>query len=134
VRRVDLGTGNNAIRRIDAGTSAISTVAGNGTRGFNATSGAATSVLLNQPRGIALEGDDVLYVADTSNHRIRKVDLIAGTLSTVAGSSRGFTGDGGPARLARFYQPRGLTVTPAGDLLVADTFNSRLRRIADLTP
>jgi sugar lactone lactonase YvrE len=125
-------TGNNAVRRIDEGTGGISTVAGNGVRGFNGTSGDATAIQLNQPRGIALEGDDLLYVADSNNHRIRKIDLVAGTLSTIAGASRGFAGDGGPARLARFYQPRGLTVTPEGDLLVADTFNSRLRRITHI--
>ena len=127
-------TGNSAVRRIDGGTGLISTVAGNGVRGFNGTSGAATSIQLNQPRGLALEGDEVLYVADSNNHRIRRVDLVAQTLSTVAGTTRGFAGDGGPARLAKFYQPRGLTVTPEGDLLVADTFNSRLRRIEHVVP
>jgi trimeric autotransporter adhesin len=127
-------TGNSAVRRIDAGTGSISTVAGTGVRGFNGNTGAATSIQLDQPRGLALDGDDVLYVADSNNQRIRKVDLVAQMLSTVAGTTRGFAGDGGPARLAKFYQPRGLTVTPEGDLLVADTFNSRLRRIEHVVP
>lgn len=127
-------TANNAVRRIDAVTGVISTVAGTGVRGYNGAAGPATLVHLNQPRGIALEGDGVLYVADSNNHRVRRVDLVTQTLTTVAGSTRGFTGDGGPARLAKFYQPRGLTVTPEGDLLVADTFNSRVRRIEHTAP
>lgn len=127
-------TGNSAVRRIDGDTGVISTVAGTGVRGFNGTTGAATSMQLNQPRGLALEGDDVLYVADTNNHKIRRVDLVTQTLSTVAGTSRGYAGDGGPARFAKFYQPRGLTVTPEGDLLVADTFNSSVRRIEHVEP
>jgi sugar lactone lactonase YvrE len=123
-------SGNNAVRRIDAATGVISTVAGTGVQGYNGTTGAATTIQLNQPRGIALEGDGVLYVADTGNHRVRKVVLATGALTTVAGSTRGYAGDGGPAGAARFNNPRGLTVAPDGGLLVADTFNSRLRRIS----
>ena len=127
-------TGNSVVRRIDAGTRLISTIAGNGDAGFNRAAGSAVLVQLNHPRGIALDGDDVLYVADSDNHRIRRIDLVARRLSTVAGTTRGFAGDSGPARLAKLYQPRGLSVTPEGDLLVADTFNSRLRRIENVDP
>jgi DNA-binding beta-propeller fold protein YncE len=71
----------------------------------------------------------VLYVADSGNHRIRRVDLATGTIRTVAGSTMGFSGDGGPASAARFNNPRGLTVDSAGRLIIADTFNSVVRVI-----
>lgn len=121
---------NHAIRRIDAATGAVTTVAGTGARGFNGTSGIATRIKLNQPRGIALDGDSTLFVADSNNERIRRVDLTTGALTTVAGSIQGCAGDGGAASGAVFYQPRGLTVDYNGDLIVADTFNSMLRVIA----
>lgn len=118
---------NHAIRRVDAVTGEVTTVAGTGFRGFNGTSGPGTSVLLNQPRGIALEGDGVLFVADSNNQRIRRVDLVTGYLTTVAGSGKGCTGNGGAAINAKFYQPRGLTVDFQGNLIIADTLNSQLR-------
>ena len=113
-------TDNSAIRYIDAISHQVSTVVGGG---------------LATPRGIALEGDDTLYIADSNHQQVKKVDLLTGTVSTIAGSSQGFAGNGGPAVAAKFYQPRGLTVAPSGDLLVADTFNDQLRVItAGSTP
>lgn len=124
-------TENHAIRRIDAATGLVTTVAGTGVRGYNGSAGTATTLRLNNPRGIALDGDGLLYIADTGNNRIRQVDLATGYLTTVAGTgAQGFSGDGGPAISARFYQVRGLTVDGSGNLLVADSFNSVLRRIA----
>lgn len=120
---------NHAIRRIDAGTGIVSTVAGTGVRGFSGDEGTATSAMLNQPRGIALEGDRLLFVADSNNQRVRRLDLVAGTIDTVAGSSKGYEGDGGPAAKAKLFQPRGLTVTPDGELIIADTLNSVLRLV-----
>lgn len=108
-------TGNSAIRRIDAGTKQVTTVARAG---------------LDSPRGIALEGSTILYIADSNHHQVKKVNLSTGAITVVAGSVRGFAGDGGPASAAKFYQPRGLTVTPGGDLLVADTFNDEIRLIS----
>jgi sugar lactone lactonase YvrE len=118
---------NSAIRRIDPATHVVSTVAGTGVGGYNGASGQAVRMQLNQPRGIALEGDNGLYIADSNNQRIRRLNLTSGQLTTVAGTTRGYSGDGGPAGSARLYQPRGLTVTPAGDLIIADTLNSVLR-------
>lgn len=121
--------GNSVVRRIDAVTGTISTVVGTGVAGSSGEGGPATQARLNQPRGIALEGDSTLYVADTNNHQVRRVDLATGTINLVAGSMRGFGGDGGPAGRAKLCLPRGLTAMPDGDLLVADTCNNRLRRI-----
>jgi hypothetical protein len=122
-------TDNSVIRRVDAVKKTVSTVAGTGSMGNGGTSGQATSFALATPRGLALEGDNTLYIADSNNQRIRKVNLGTGKLTTVAGSTRGFAGDGGPASGALFYQPRGLTVTPNGSLIVADTFNDEVRII-----
>ena len=121
---------NHAIRRIDARTHVVSTVAGTGVRGFNGASGPGVTVRLNQPRGIALDGDGWLYIADSNNQRIRLLNLSTDRLTTVAGVGKGYAGDGGPAGNAKFYQPRGLTVEPNGDLVIADTLNSVLRLIS----
>jgi DNA-binding beta-propeller fold protein YncE len=120
---------NNAVRRIDAGSGVITTVAGTGVEGLSGDGGRATSARLDHPRGVELEGASTLYVADSNNHRVRRVDLATGTIHSLAGTVRGFAGDGGPAREARLYQPRGLTLLSGGRLLVADTFNNRLRVI-----
>jgi sugar lactone lactonase YvrE len=120
---------NNVVRRVDASTGVIRTIAGRGERGSSGDGGPATDARLNRPRGLALQGDNVLYVADSNNHRVRRVDLQAHTIHRVAGTTRGFSGDGGPAGDARLDQPRGLTLLSGGRLLVADTFNNRLRVI-----
>ncbi len=122
-------THNCAVRRVDAKTQVITTVAGTGLPGLSGDGGPATSAQLDNPRGLALFGDTVLYVADSNNARVRKIDLITGSIAAIAGTVQGDAGDGGPAGLSQLTQPRGLSVTPEGDLLVADTFNSRLRRI-----
>src|SRR5439155_4503920 len=70
-----------------------------------------------------------LYIADKVNARIRKVTS-GGTISTYAGSgSRGFLGDGGPATAARFQEPSGVALDPAGNLYIADTYNNRIRKV-----
>ena len=122
-------THNCAVRRVDAKTQVITTVAGTGVPGLSGDGGPATSAQLDNPRGLALFGDTVLYVADSNNARVRKIDLVTGSIAAIAGTVQGDAGDGGPAGLSQLTQPRGLSVTPEGDLLVADTFNSRLRRI-----
>jgi len=125
-------TKNSVIRRIDASTHKIRTVAGVGrTAGQRGDGGPATSALLNHPRGVALDGNKTLYVADSDNHRVRKVNLRTGIITRVAGTgTAGYTGDGGHAASARLDQPRGLTVTPKGNLLIAEVGNSVIRRVA----
>lgn len=127
-------TQNSAIRRI--GTDGIiTTIAGTGAvAGNSGDGGPGTDALLDSPRGVALDGDDLLYIADSNNHRVRVLDLATGVLDAVAGTERGEGGDGGPAGEAAFTQPRGLTVMPDGDVLVADTFNNRLRLISNPAP
>ena len=119
---------NNRIRKVDA-AGVISTVAGDGTRGYDGDGGAAVAAQLNLPWGVALDGAGNLYIADTSNHRIRKVDA-AGVISTVAGDGTfGFGGDGGPAVAAQLYLPTGVALDGSGNLYIADANNARIRKV-----
>ena len=79
---------NHIVRRVAAHDGTITTIAGNGTRGFAGDGGQATSAQLNRPHSIALDGQRNLYIADIGNHRIRRVDLVAGTIKTIAGNGQ----------------------------------------------
>jgi sugar lactone lactonase YvrE len=177
---------NHIVRRVDRETNTITTVGGNGQRGYSGDGGLATEAMLNQPHSIALDENDGLYIADIGNHRIRRInlrtgiiesiagnaerklprdgqpargnpilgpralcidgtdlwialreghsiwrmDLKAGTLHHIAGTGKaGFTGDGGPARIAQFNGPKGIAAGPRESLFVADTENNAIRRI-----
>jgi sugar lactone lactonase YvrE len=107
----------------------ISTVAGNGTGGFSGDNGLATYASLNFPFGIAIDGQDNIFIADNNNYRIRKVDT-NGFIITVAGTnSGGFSGDGNSATTARLNSPHGVCVDGAGNYFIADTFNYRIRKV-----
>ena len=120
--------GNARVRRVDlAGT--ITTIAGNGTRGYSGDGGPATAAQLSRPRGVTLDSAGNLYIADDGNARVRRVDL-AGTITTIAGNgTRGYAGDGGPAIEAQLAIPAGLTVDRTGNLLIADSGSHRVRRV-----
>lgn len=178
---------NHVVRRIDAKTSVISTVAGTGERGFGGDKGPARRALLDRPHSIEFDGQGRLLICDIGNHRVRRVDLKTGIIETwlgtgerklmsdgaplnqtpvfgpraiemgadrslylllregnaifrideksqrfvhVAGSGeRGYSGDGGPAKAARFDGPKGLARDPDGGLFVADTENHVIRHI-----
>jgi uncharacterized protein (TIGR03437 family) len=109
----------------------ITTIAGTGTAGFSGDGGAAASAQLGvAPGGLTVDGGGNLYIADTSNNRIRKVSL-GGTITTVAGSGvAGFSGNGGPAAVAQLNQPQGVAVDVLGNLYIADTNNNRIRKIS----
>jgi sugar lactone lactonase YvrE len=124
---------NHRLRRIDP-SGVVTTVAGTGTAAFAGDGGPARSAQLNHPRGVAVDGRGNVFVADSMNHRIRMIDP-AGVISTVAGCGRqGFGGDGGPATGARLFEPRGVAVSTAGHLFVADTYNDRIRGVEDPRP
>jgi sugar lactone lactonase YvrE len=123
-------TFNNRIRRADFFNGKVETVAGNGSAGYGGDGGPATEAALNRPRDVEIGPDGRLYIADTNNHRVRVVDLRAGTIETVAGNGQaGFTGEGGPATQASLKRPFGIAFDGAGNLYVADTLNNRIRRI-----
>ena len=121
---------NAVVRRIDATTSIITTVAGNGTNGFSGDGGPATSAELNEPVALAIDGQGNIFISDSSNHRIRRVDATTGKISTVAGNGTGgFSQDGIAATSSELYFPLGIAVDSAGNLWIADNANNRVRRV-----
>jgi cysteine-rich repeat protein len=119
--------GNHRVRRVDV-NGIISTVAGTGTAGYNGDGMSATSSQLDSPDGVAVDGVGNVYIADSANHRIRRVDS-NGEISTVVGTgTRGFDGDGGPARSSMLADPASVSVDGLGNLYTADN-NNRLRRV-----
>ncbi len=119
---------NHRVRKVTT-DGKISTIAGNGTAGPKGDSGPALSVQLNYPRDVAVDAEGAVYIADSENHRVRKVTA-DGRISTVAGTGvKGFLGDGGPATAARLDRPFGVAVDSAGVLYIADYNNNRIRRV-----
>jgi sugar lactone lactonase YvrE len=122
-------TWNNRVRRVDAVTGVISTLAGNDDAGFAEDGGFASEAQLNTPLGLAVDAAGNLYLADAGNNRIRRVDQ-AGFITTVAGNGRpDFTGDGGPALDAALNDPFGVALDADGNLYLSDRANNRLRRV-----
>src|SRR3954453_9471281 len=108
----------------------ITTAAGNGAAALSGDEGPATSASLNRPQGVVAAPGGGYYVADNFNHVVRKIDP-DGTIHRFAGNGTpGLSGDGGPATAAQLNYPRGLAVLSDGSLLIADTNNSRIRRVA----
>ncbi|MDA2933392.1 IPT/TIG domain-containing protein [Acidobacteria bacterium AH-259-D05] len=121
---------NDRIRRVDAVTGVITTMAGTGEETFSGEGGPATAAALNEPSGVVLDSAGNLFIADTLNHRIRRVDAVTGVMTTMAGTGEEtFSGEGGPATTAALKEPFGVAVDEAGNLFIADTFNHRIRRV-----
>ncbi|HEY2158958.1 MAG TPA: hypothetical protein VGH33_25230 [Isosphaeraceae bacterium] len=105
-------------------------VAGTGRAGDSGDGGPAQSAGLNQPFDVAYDAKGNLFLSDTGNHRVRRIDLRSGTITTVAGTGKkGFGGDGGPATDALLDEPYGLAVDERGNLYFADRLNRRIRTI-----
>ncbi len=121
--------GNFVIRKVDGVTGDISTIAGGGTP-QTGDGGPATVAWLNEPQTMAVDSSGNVYIADTKNHRIRKVDWATGDISTIAGTGVPFFGgDGGPATSAQIKGPRGIVFDSVGNLIFADSDNKRIRMI-----
>jgi len=125
-------SGNARIRRVSL-SGIITTVAGNGIPGFSGDGGPATSAQLDGTEAVAVDADGNIFIADSYNLRVRKVSP-RGIITTVAGpgnqSSSGSSGDGGPATNAQLNGPEGVAVDRAGNLFIADTGNSRVRKVS----
>jgi DNA-binding beta-propeller fold protein YncE len=119
------------VRRVDAATGLISTVAGDGTEYRYQGVPNEFSTGLARPASIALAADGTLYITDSDNHLIRKWNPRSKIITAVAGTGAAqFTGDGGPAASCSLNYPFGVAVDPSGNLYIADTFNHRIRMVA----
>jgi sugar lactone lactonase YvrE len=134
---VDTGTGllvSDAERRVvfRVNHGRAEPVAGNGGVGYVGDGGPARSARLGYPQGLAVDAGGNVYVADSQQNRVRRIDAQTGIIRTVGGDGRAaFDGDGGPGRRAALNSPSGVCVDRSGVLYVADTGNNRIRKIAD---
>lgn len=121
---------NNVIRKIDVHTNTIKTVAGCGRCGAFGDGGPALLAALNKPEGVYVDAAENLYIADTYNQRIRKVDASTGIIETIAGCGEiGYNGDALPARDAMLHEPAGVVADAFGNVYFNDYRNDRVRRI-----
>ncbi len=126
--------GNNRVREVVAATGVITTVAGSGIGGYGGDGGAATAAMIKNPQGLALDGARNLYIADNGNNRVRRVAASGGVIATVAGNGlAGYGGDGGPATAATLNAPVGLALDAAGNLLIGDGANNRVRALVAIS-
>jgi sugar lactone lactonase YvrE len=125
---------NHRIREVSSATGTIATIAGTGAPGFSGDGGPAKSAQLDRPTALAFDFAGNLYLADTNNHRVRRIAVANGAIATVAGNGiEAFTGDNGPATAASIDSPNGLALDSSGNLYIADTHNGRLREVAAAT-
>ncbi len=119
---------NHRVRRVDT-RGIITTFAGSASGGYSGDGGPASSATLAFPTGVTVDASGRVLIADSGNNVIRRVDT-SGVISTVAGSgTAGFGGDGGPALRAQLNNPSGVVVDGAGDIIIADSSNRRVRRV-----
>jgi streptogramin lyase len=123
---------NYCIRRVDAATGVIATIAGTGKSGFSGDGGHALEAMLREPNGIALDAKGaMLYIADVADQRVRFVDLATGRIETFSGTGRKErTGDGGPASSASLLGPRAVHVHSNGDVYLCEREGNSIRRVA----
>jgi len=122
--------GNQRIRRLDLTTKKMTTIAGNGQRGYTGDGGPATAATLAEPHEILFDAAGDLYIAERDNHVIRKVNMKTEIISTVAGTGEaGFSGDRGPAVRAQLRQPHSIFLDRDGTMLICDIGNHRIRRL-----
>src|SRR5881394_3160069 len=121
-------TFNHRIRRVDARSGGITTVAGNGEPGYSGDGGPARRASLNEPYGIAIDRAGNIFVADRLNRRVRRIDAANGTITTLAGTGEAaYSGDGGPAARAGLAEPNGLALdAEERHLYIADVADHRV--------
>ena len=125
---------NHRVRRVDAATGVMTTVAGLGKPRYSGDGGLAVEAGLNEPAALALSDDGILYIADQSNHCIRAVDLATGLIRTVAGTgTAAYNGEGMAATETGLSGPSGLALASDGTLFIADSFNGRIRAVDPAT-
>ena len=122
---------NQRVRRLDLRTRRLTTIAGNGERGYRGDGGAAVDSALNMPHELRFDGRGDLFVVERDSHVVRKIDMRTRVIITVAGTGTpGFSGDGGPATAAQLRQPHSIALDPTRRyLLICDIGNHRIRRV-----
>ena len=131
--------GHNRIRRVNVSTGTITTVAGTGIEGYSGDGGPATQATLDTPFGVVADANDNIYIADSYNLVVRRVDAGTGIITTYAGNGTacipqiGPCGDGGPATSGQMTQPTSVTVDGPGNLFITDFFGQRVRRVDVVT-
>jgi len=124
---------NDRIRRVDAATGVVTTIAGAGDGGFGGDGGPAVEALLYTPSAAVVAPNGDIYIADTLNYRIRRIDHATGLIDTIAGDGTPGegegVGDGGPAAAAHLDMPSDVVVAPNGDLYIADMHHNRVRKV-----
>ncbi|MSQ07529.1 MAG: hypothetical protein EXR54_02950 [Dehalococcoidia bacterium] len=121
---------DHRIRRMDARTGIITTVAGTGAAGYAGDGGPALRATFNMPYALTVDANGDIYVAERRNCTVRKVDGKTGVASTVAGTGvLGYSGDGGPGNLAQMREPNDVWLDGKGGLLIADIQDQRIRRV-----
>jgi sugar lactone lactonase YvrE len=127
-------TDGNRVRAVDALTGIIGTLAGTGAVGFSGDGGPAASAMLSSPLSVTVDAQFNVFIADTANQRVRRIDALSGIITTAAGNgTAGSEGDNGPATAAALDLPESLAVDAHGNLIVADTGNGLIRRVSAST-
>jgi DNA-binding beta-propeller fold protein YncE len=126
---------NHCVRRIDAGTGVVTTLAGDGSAGFAGDGGPAAAARLVEPNGLGLDPEQArLFIADVADHRVRVVDLVHGAIATFAGTGEAaHTGDGGPATAAGVFGARAVKVAADGRVYILERQGSTLRAVDPVT-
>ncbi len=125
---------NHRVRRLDAKTGVIMTIAGLGLPRYSGDGGLAVQAGLNEPAALVVSDGGVLYIADQSNNRVRAVDLATGMIHTVAGTgTAAYNGDGMAATETGLAGPGGLALASDGTLFIADSFSGRIRAVDPVT-
>ena len=123
----------NYVHKLDTATGVMTTLAGTGAAGYSGDGGPAAQAKLNFPEAVAVDNAGNVYIADTGNYRVRRVDAGTGIITTVVGDGvEGTAGDFGPASGAQI-NPVAIAIDSAGNIYIADTYNSRIRKITAST-
>src|SRR5262245_4928968 len=121
---------NHRVLRLDLKSGELTTVAGNGTKGYSGDGGPAGAAQLNEPYEVRFDKAGNLLFVEMQNQLVRKVDAKTGVISTVAGTGKkGFSGDGGPATKAEFSSPHSIALDAADNIYIADIANHRIRKV-----
>ncbi len=122
---------DHKVRKVDMRTGFIYTVAGTGAKGYTGDQGPALQATFNGPKELAVDRYDNIFLVDTENHCIRRVEMASGLVTTVAGTGQpGGSGDDGPAVRAMLKRPHGVCVDAVGNLYIGDSENHRIRFVA----